>query len=70
MPDKTPHILLATAETDAILCNRERKKGAKARDGGKPRSSCPWQGGMLKEVWLSGYDNPLSAQKAIPLASL
>lgn len=53
-------ISIATPETDAALAKQERAKGAEARRQERPRSSCPWHGGLTMRWWLEGYDSPFA----------
>lgn len=49
---------LATPKSDAVLRERERKKGLEAKLAGKPRSNCPWsRDSMMGIWWLEGYDS-------------
>ena len=55
----------ATSESDATIARRERANGAEAKRQGFPRESCPWRGGLTKQWWLEGYDNPLAGIVAV-----
>lgn len=48
--------MVATPETDAELAEREREKGRRAREAGRPRTDNPWSGGLCERWWFEGYD--------------
>jgi hypothetical protein len=49
-------IAIATPQSDAKLRKAEAKKGATAFRKGLPRSTNPWNGGMLEHAWNEGYE--------------
>jgi ribosome modulation factor len=49
--------LIATAETDQKIREREFDKGRAAKLLGVGRSTCPWNGGLTMTWWLEGYDS-------------